>query len=84
MHFNKLSSTKPGAIHDEQADRMLRSIEQNKGQLSNVLAKEIPLLERPGIWEAVVGAVDVALRQEGAPDVQVVERYHPLDKGAVK
>ncbi|WP_313606466.1 hypothetical protein [Comamonas jiangduensis] len=61
---------------DEQADRVLRSIEQDKGQLNNVLAKEIPLLERPGIWEAVVGAVDVALRQEGAPDVQVVERYH--------
>jgi enamine deaminase RidA (YjgF/YER057c/UK114 family) len=28
---------------DQQADRVLRSIEQNRGELSNVLAKEMPV-----------------------------------------
>ena len=62
---------------DEQADRVLRSIEQNKGLLSNVLAKEVPILERPGIWVAVVEAVGAALRSEAPADPLVVERYHP-------
>ena len=62
---------------DEQADRVLRSIEQNKGQLTNVLAKEIPVLELPGIWAAVVDAVEAEFRSEEQPDPHVVERYHP-------
>ncbi|WP_159918365.1 Fic family protein [Pantoea sp. 18069] len=62
---------------DEQADRVLRSIEQNKGQLSNVLAKEMPVLERAGVWAAVVEAVEAGLRSEAPPDPHVVERYHP-------
>lgn len=62
---------------DEQADRVLRSIDQNKGQLSNVLAKEMPVLELPGIWVAVVEAVEAALRNEARADPHVVERYHP-------
>ncbi|QWT21481.1 Fic family protein [Bacillus sp. NP157] len=46
---------------DAQADRILRSIEQNKGQLSNVLAKEMPLLKTAGVWDALVDAVTSAL-----------------------
>lgn len=42
---------------DHQADRLLRSIEQNDGRLSSVLAKEMPVLEQPGVWEAIVQAV---------------------------
>ena len=42
---------------DQQADRLLRSIEQNRGMLSNVLAKEMPVLCRAGVWEAIVAAV---------------------------
>lgn len=42
---------------DPQVDRVLRSIEQNDGMLSNVLAKEIPALALPGVWEAVTSEV---------------------------
>lgn len=38
-------------------DRLLRSIEQNQGKLSNVLAKEMPVLRTPGVWEDIVAAV---------------------------
>lgn len=47
---------------DSQADRVLRSIEQNRGQLSNVLAKEIPILKEPGVWDALVAEVAAAIR----------------------
>ena len=46
---------------DIQADRIIRSVEENKGKLSNVLAKELPLLAEPGLWEAIVEAI--TLRQ---------------------
>ncbi len=42
---------------DHQADRIIRSIQQNQRKLSNVLAKEIPILRDPGIWTAIVEAV---------------------------
>lgn len=42
---------------DAQIDRVIRSIEANQGQLSNVLAKELPLLAEPGIWPSIVQAV---------------------------
>ncbi|MDY0206542.1 MAG: Fic family protein [Pseudomonas sp.] len=42
---------------DQQADRLLRSIEQNHGVLSNVLAKEMPVLCTPGVWDDIVAAV---------------------------
>lgn len=41
---------------DHQVDRVLRSIEQNGGKLSNVLAKEMPVLQESGVWEAIVAA----------------------------
>lgn len=49
---------------DHQADRVLRSIEQNQSQLSHVLAKEMPVLADAGVWEAVVVAAGRALRGE--------------------
>ncbi len=42
---------------DAQADRIIRSIEENRGRLTNMLAKEIPVLQREGLWEQVVAAV---------------------------
>ena len=42
---------------DHQADRLLHSMEQNQGRLSNVLAKEMPVLAQDGIWAAVSEAV---------------------------
>lgn len=62
---------------DHQADRLLRSIEQNNGKLSNVLAKEMPILQQPEIWLAIVEAVHRVLRNEAPTDSRVVERYHP-------
>lgn len=50
---------------DLQADRVLRSIEQNAGLLSNVLAKELPVLNEPGVWDELVEAVRAALQDPG-------------------
>lgn len=61
---------------DHQADRILRSIEQNRGELSNVLAKEVPILAKPGIWAEIVDAVSQALAEERA-DMAVIDRYRP-------
>ncbi|MBP6018408.1 MAG: Fic family protein [Burkholderiaceae bacterium] len=61
---------------DHQADRLLRSIEQNRGELSNALAKEMPVLLEPKVWAAIVEAVSQAL-YEGAPaDGTVTERLN--------
>lgn len=62
---------------DHQADRLLRSMEQNKGQLSNVLAKEMPVLTRPDVWEGITEAVARAFRQEAPIDSGVIDRYRP-------
>jgi hypothetical protein len=62
---------------DQQADRLLRSIEQNEGKLSNVLAKEMPVLARPDIWAAIIEAVAQSVRGEEAIDSSVSDRYHP-------
>lgn len=48
---------------DSQIDRIIRSAEANQGKLSNVLSKEIPLLAEPGIWEAIVQAIERAFEQ---------------------
>ncbi|MBU4609730.1 hypothetical protein IMZ29_03945 [Achromobacter sp. GG226] len=61
---------------DLQADRVLRSIHQNGGKLSGVLAKEIPILQRDGIWTEIIDAVSTAFAQD-APDTRVTERFHP-------
>jgi Fic/DOC family len=51
---------------DPQVDRVIRSARDNAGQLTNALAKEIPQLAGPGLWEDVVAAVKQAfLREKG-------------------
>lgn len=62
---------------DQQADRVLRSIEQNQGALSNVLAKQMPILQAPGIWDEIVEAVARAFQEDLLVDQHVVNRYHP-------
>ena len=62
---------------DLQADRVLRSIEQNHGELSNVLAKEMPVLSQAGVWADITTAVSQALHQGAAADSAVIERYRP-------
>lgn len=62
---------------DHQADRLLRSMEQNQDQLSNVLAKEMPVLTQAGVWEAIVGAVRQAFNADGTVNNDVLERYRP-------
>lgn len=61
---------------DHQADRVLRSIEQNHGKLSNVLAKELPILAKQGVWAEIVDAVAQALGEEPV-DRTVIEQYRP-------
>lgn len=62
---------------DHQADRLLRSMEQNKGKLSNVLAKEMPVLTKPEVWGGITEAVARAFREEAPTDSSVIERYRP-------
>ena len=49
---------------DHQIDRVIRSAEANQGQLSRVLAKEIPALAEEGIWEAIRAAIEDAFRED--------------------
>lgn len=42
---------------DAQVDRILRVIDQNNGKLSGVLAKEMPILQKSGVWDAIVASV---------------------------
>lgn len=62
---------------DSQADRVLRSIQQNRGELSNVLAKEMPILKEPGIWAALTEAVALVFKEIELTDQQTIGRYHP-------
>ena len=45
---------------DLQIDRVIRSAENNQGKLSNALAKEIPALTEPGLWDAITRAITAA------------------------
>lgn len=56
---------------DMQIDRIIRSVEANQGQLSNVLSKEMPFLAEPGIWESIVQAVVRAFEElpDGSPSI---------------
>lgn len=62
---------------DQQADRILRSIEQNNGELSNALAKQMPILSEPSIWTEIVKAVSLAFQEEPPTDGHILDRYHP-------
>lgn len=62
---------------DHQADRLLRSMEQNQGKLSNVLAREMPVLSQPGVWEALAAAVNQAFTADEPIDSGVISQYRP-------
>ena len=62
---------------DHQADRVLRSIEQNRGVLSNDVANEMPVLKTPGVWDGIVEAVTLAFSDGEPADALAVERYRP-------
>lgn len=49
---------------DQQADRVLRSIEQNQGKLSNALVKQMPILSEPGVWAEIIEAVSQAFQAD--------------------
>lgn len=40
-----------------QIDCIIRSAEVNQGKLSHALAKEMPVLTEPGLWDAIVDAI---------------------------
>jgi hypothetical protein len=54
---------------DTAIDRVIRSVRSNQGKLSNALTKEIPTLAEPGIWTAIVLAVDTAFESEQPPSI---------------
>lgn len=62
---------------DQQVDRVIRSIEQNKGALSGVLAKEIPFLTSPGVWLQLCEAVANAFQDSQAVEVEEVSSRQP-------
>lgn len=47
-------------LPDDSIDRIIRSWEQTKGKLSNVLAKEISALREDGVWAAINDALETA------------------------
>jgi hypothetical protein len=58
---------------DAQADRVIRSVEANQGALTNSLAKEIPALAQPGVWDEVLNVLKQAFRD--GPDGDAITRY---------
>jgi hypothetical protein len=42
---------------DPQIDRLIRSVQSNRGELSGALRRELPVLDDPALWAAVVEAV---------------------------
>lgn len=64
---------------DSQADRVIRSIENNRGELSGALSKEMPVLTKQGLWDDIVEAVRIAFREDVEPEVDrdAVDRYAP-------
>lgn len=58
---------------DSQVDRVLRSLEHGNGVLPNVLAKEIPALQREGVWEDIKAAVQTAFAEPPATNAQGVK-----------
>lgn len=76
-HRARLAVKEVVEMPDHQADRLLRSIDQNKGTLSHVLAKEMPVLAREGIWQLILAAVDNAHKTEEPIDSHMVEQYKP-------
>jgi hypothetical protein len=42
---------------DAQIDRVIRSVQANQGKLSHVLRDEMPLLDDPKVWDAIVQVI---------------------------
>jgi len=63
---------------DVQIDRVIRSVQNNKGELSGALRKELPILGEPGLWEAIAHAVHGAF--EVGPRSDAADKY----SGALK
>lgn len=60
-------------MSDTQIDRLIRSLQNNKGELSGALRKELPILDEPGLWEAIVEAVQGAF--EVGPRSDAADKY---------
>ncbi len=58
---------------DAQIDRVIRSVQNNKGELSGALRKELPILEEPGLWDSVVQVVHRAF--EIGPRGDAADKY---------
>jgi len=58
---------------DAQIDRVIRSVEANQGRLSGALANEMPILDDPGIWQAIVDAIGHAFA--AGPRSDAAEKY---------
>ena len=65
---------------DAQIDRVIRSVQNNKGDLSGALSKELPILEEAGLWETIVKAVQGAF--EVCPRSAVADTYDGAMKPA--
>lgn len=63
---------------DVQIDRVIRSVEANQGRLSGVLAREMPILDNPDIWQAIVAAVNQAFA--AGPRTTAAEKYEDRRK----
>lgn len=55
-----------------QIDRVIRSAQNKQSALSGALRKKLPILEAPGLWEAMVQAVGEAF--EVGPRIDVADK----------
>jgi hypothetical protein len=60
LRFNKSSLAIKEVIEmpNHQVDRIIRSVREQRGVLSNKLAKEMPILAEGDLWERIVEAVN--------------------------
>ena len=63
---------------DAQIDRVIRSVQSNRGDLSGVLRRELPIFEDSALWAAVVEAVHWCF--EVGPKSDAAERYEATRK----
>jgi hypothetical protein len=60
---------------DMQIDRIIRSTEANQSRLSNILSKEIPILEEAGVWDAIMQAIEISFKEGSKGDA--ANKYAP-------
>jgi hypothetical protein len=58
---------------DLQIDRVIRSVQNNRGELSGALRRELPIFEDPVLWAAVVEAVHRSF--EHGPKSDAADKY---------